>query len=59
VALLVQQGKKDYPHLPAFFVEGLQVLRERARTTLALLEAGAGAPFQAQPMFLILFVGAK
>ena len=56
----MQQGKKDYPHLPAFFVEGLQVLREkRARTTLASLEAGAGAPFQAQPIFLILPVGAK
>lgn len=34
------------------------MLRERARTTLALLEAGAGAPFQAQPMILILSVRA-
>lgn len=56
----MQKEWKEQHILLAFFVEGLQVPRERAQMTPASLEAGAGASFQALPMIpLVLSVQAR
>lgn len=56
----MQKEWKEQHILLAFFVEELQVLRERAQMTRALLEVEAGASFQAKPMIpLVLSVQAR